>query len=94
MFSRRARSNKEKTKGKKEKYGRRYKHFFCITVVTALESTEFYILTVVLFLLLVISLLLVTGLGGKETVRCISIFNYLNATELQNQQLNVLRVQF
>ena len=62
--------------------------------MTALESTEFYILTVVLFLLLVISFLLVTGLGGKETVRCISIFNYLNATELQNQQLNVLRVQF
>ena len=62
--------------------------------MTALESTEFYILTVVLFLLLVISFLLVTGLGGKETVRCISMFNYLNATELQNQQLNVLRVQF
>ena len=62
--------------------------------MTALESTEFYILTVVLFLLLVISFLLVAGFGGKETVRCISIFNYLNATELQNQQLNVLRVQF
>ena len=48
----------------------------------------------VLFPLLVISFLLVAGFGGKATVRCISIVNYLNATEPQNQPLVVLRVQF
>ena len=49
-------------------------------------------LDVVLFLLLVISFLLAAGLGGKWTVRCISLFNYLNAAELQNQPPVVLRV--
>lgn len=44
MFAKRARSNKKKTKGKKKKYERKKFEVFCITIVTALEATDFYIL--------------------------------------------------
>jgi len=65
-----------------------------LAVISRKRSNRLLHLDVVLFPLLVISFLLVAGLGGKWTVRCISLFNYLNAAELQNQPPVVLRVQF
>ena len=44
MFAKRARSNKKKTKGKKRNMSEKKFEVFCITIVTALEATDFYIL--------------------------------------------------